>query len=194
MPIGGSITTIYSDRDLPTEAQLRDGQGRIVTRIVRSYDANGRIIEEKQIQDNPMSLFADKFAEEGQPQPTAAQLEAMYRAIKTMLSGRNDAGTSYVYDAQGRETERRELNSWFAKVTTTSYNERGDKIAEVESMTQNALGPTSGGFSMDENGTIVWDNPDAKPQNFQMSSWARRKLAMPINTTATATGRNKPKS
>jgi YD repeat-containing protein len=182
VPIGGNITTIYSDKDLPTEAQLRDGQGRIVTRIVRSYDANGRIIEEKQIQENPMLMFANQFGTEGQPQlaqpqPTAAQLEAINNAMKLMLSGPNGTGTSYSYDAQGRETERRERNSWFAKVTTTSYNERGGKIAELESMTQNAIGPTSGGFSMDESGTIVWDNPAAEPTEFPDEFFGETKVS-----------------
>jgi YD repeat-containing protein len=177
VPIGGKITTIYNDKDLPTEAQVRDGQGLIVTRIVRSYDANGRIIEEKQIQENPMSLFADKFGAEGQPQPTAAQLEAMNTAMKTMLSGRNGAGTWYAYDDQGRVTEMRERNFWFEKVTITSYNEHGDKSVEVETLTNNSTFPVGVAFSMDENGALVQSNPAAKPTELPDSLFGERKAS-----------------
>jgi hypothetical protein len=162
VPIGGNISTIYNDKDLSTEAQLRDGQGRIVTRIVRSYDANGRIKEEKQIQENPALFFVDKFGADGQPQPTAAQLEAMNGAMKSMLNGRNGTGISYVYDAQGRVTEMRYRSSWFAKDTTTSYNEHGDKSEERETMTSNSTVPVGVPFSIDENGTLVQDHPAAK--------------------------------
>jgi YD repeat-containing protein len=163
VPIGGNIATIYNDTDLSAEAQLRDGQGRIVTRIVRSYNAHGRIVEEKQIQENPALFFTDKFCAEGEPQPTAAQLEAMNRAIRSMLSGRNGTGLSYAYDAQGRVTEMRERNFWFVKVTTTSYNEHGDKSVEVETMTDNSALPVGVVFSMDENGALVQSSPVVKP-------------------------------
>jgi hypothetical protein len=60
----GHITTIYDDNQ-PTEAQIRSSEGPIVSRIVRSYDAYGRIIEEKQIQENPALIFDDEFGVEG---------------------------------------------------------------------------------------------------------------------------------
>jgi hypothetical protein len=173
VPIGGNIFTNYNDKDLSTEAQLRDGQGRIVTRIVRRYDAKGRIIGEKQIQENPALFFADKFGAEGQPQPTAAQLEAMNRAMKSMLSGRNGTGTSYAYDDQGQVTEMRERNFWFDKVTTTGYNEHGDKIVEVETMTDNSTFPVGVTFSMDDHGALVQSNPAAK--RTELPDWSFRE-------------------
>ena len=176
VPVGGNIITIYNGNDQPTEAQLRDGQGRIVTRIVRSYDANGRISEENQIQENPALYFADQFGLEGRPQPTAAQLEGMNTAMKQMMGGRNGTGTSYSYDAQGREIEKRERNSWFAKVTTTSYNEHGDKSAESETMADNSTAPAGVQFSMDENGTIVQSDPAAKPTEFPVEMFDGHKV------------------
>ena len=71
--VRGHITTIY-DGNQPTEAQIYDSDGLIVSRIVRSYDAHGRIIEEKQIEENPALIFADKFGAEERPEPTAAHL------------------------------------------------------------------------------------------------------------------------
>jgi YD repeat-containing protein len=176
VPVGGNILTIYNDNDQPTEIQLRDGQGRIVTRIVRSYDQNGRIIEENQIQENPALMFADKFGSEGRPQPTAAQLEAMSKAMKQMMGGRSGTGTSYSYDSQGRVTEKRELNFWFGKVTTISYNQHGDKSAEVEAMTNNSTFPVGVAFSMDENGTLTKTNPSAKPAEFPEKLFGETKV------------------
>jgi hypothetical protein len=71
--VGGNITTIYDGNDQPTEAQIRDGEGRIVTRFVRAYDANGRILEEKQILENPALIFADKLAPGGAVQCRTAR-------------------------------------------------------------------------------------------------------------------------
>jgi len=176
VPIGGNITTIYNDKDLPTETQLRDAQGRIVRRIVHSYDPNGRIIEEKLIEENPALMFADKFGTEGRPQPTAAQLEAMNKAMKQMMGGRNGTGASYSYDAEGRVTEKHERNFMFGKVTTISYNEHGDKITEVETMADNSAVP-AGPFSMDENGTLVQDGRTAEPTEFPAELFGGSKVS-----------------
>ena len=158
VPVGGNILTIYNSNDQPTEVQIRDGQGRVVTRIVRSYDANGRLVGEEPVLENPALMMPPGF--------TDAQFEAMNKHRKWMLGGRNGLGTSYGYDEQGRVIEKRERNSWFAKVTTTSYNEHGDKSAESETMADNSTVPTGVQFSMDENGTIVQSDPAAKPTEF----------------------------
>jgi YD repeat-containing protein len=177
VPIGGNIQTVYNDKDLPTEAQIRDGQGHIVIRVVRSYDVNGRIIEENQIQENPALFFADKFGAEGGPQPTSAQLESMNTAMKSMLSGRNGTGTSYTYDDQGRVTEMRSRNFMFDKVTTNSYNEQGDKSEERETMTSNSTVPVGVPLSIDENGTLVQSNPAAKPTEFPGQLFGETKVS-----------------
>src|SRR5258708_28992636 len=36
VPLGGNITTIYDANDQPTQAQIRAGQDRIVSRIIRT--------------------------------------------------------------------------------------------------------------------------------------------------------------
>ncbi|HEX8882850.1 MAG TPA: hypothetical protein VF749_22565, partial [Candidatus Acidoferrum sp.] len=152
VPVGGNITTIYDGNDQPTEAQIRDGEGRIVTRFVRTYDANGRILEEKQILENPVSLMADKLAPE---EHTAAQLEAMNTVMKLMLGGPSGAGITYAYDAQGRVTEKRQRNFGFDTVTTISYNEHGDPTAQRETMTRDSADPGVTAYSVDPNGTIT---------------------------------------
>jgi YD repeat-containing protein len=165
VPIGGKIITTYNENDQLTEGQLLDGQGRIVRRIVRTYDVNGRLVEEEPIEENPALIHLGTSGAEGQSQFSAAELEAINKATKIMMGGRNGTGTSYRYDAQGRVIEMRERNFVFDRVTTTSYNEHGDKSEEHQTMADNFC-PAGVGFSMDENGTIVWDKPATEPTEF----------------------------
>ena len=160
VPIGGNVTTIYDGNDQPTEAEIRDAEGRLVSRIVRTYDANGRILEEKQILENPALLMA-RLDPDGQPHFNAAQLESLNRVMKSRFS--RPSGTTYAYDAQGRLTEMRTSNFGFDQVTTISYNEHGDKNAQHETMTINSTVPGSLAFSMDENGTIIPDGRTTEP-------------------------------
>jgi YD repeat-containing protein len=155
VPVGGKVATICDDKDQPTEAQIHNREGRILSRVVRSYDAHGRIIEEKQIQENPVWLLADRFSAEER-----AQLSI---AMKSLLNGRNGTGISYAYayDAQGRVTEMRQRNFAADKVTTTSYNEHGDKSLERETITGNSAVPAS--YSVDENGTLIPDKRTTEP-------------------------------
>jgi len=99
----------------------------------------------------------------------------MNKHMKVMLSGRNGTGTSYCYDAQGRVTEMHERNFWFERLTTTSYNERGDKSEELQTMANNLTVPAGVVFSMDENGEFVQDNPDAKPAEFPDEFFGKTK-------------------
>jgi YD repeat-containing protein len=128
-----------------------------VSRIVRTYDANGRLVEEEPFQENPVLFLADKFSAEGQSQPTAAQLEAMNTAMKSLLRGRSGTGTSYIYDEQGRTTKIHDRNFAIEKVTIISYNESGDKSEERTTIAGNSAVPVGAAFSVDENGTLIPD-------------------------------------
>ena len=121
-------------------------------------------------------MFVATSGIEGQPQPTAAQLEAMNKAMKQMMGGRNGTGTSYAYDDQGRITEIHERNFAFDKVTKTSYNEHGDKSAQVETMANNSTAPAGVAFSMREDGTIVQSDPAAKPTEFPVEMFDGHKV------------------
>lgn len=164
VPVSGSIMTIYNNNDQPTEAQLRDSQGRIVTRIVRTYDVNGQLVEEKPVLENPALMFVGTSGIEGQPQPSTAQLEGVNKAMRVMMGGRNATGTSYGYDDQGRVTEMRVRSFMFEKVTTTNYNEHGDKSSEVDVTSDNSNFPFGTAVSVDESGTIIPDSRGAAPK------------------------------
>jgi len=186
---GGKVTTIYGENDKPTEAQVHDAEGRIVSRLVRIYDANGRIMEENQIQENPALLMVDEFSAEQQVALDDKQLEAMNKAMKSMLSGRSGTRKTYTYDPQGRVKEVRDRNFALDTVTTTSYNEHGDKSEERMTLTDNTA------FR------LVWHTPWTKtarsfPRQFPTHrqfrnhrSWT--SLSIVMSTTNTATGPNR---
>jgi len=157
---GGSVTTVFDERGLPIELQILSSEGRVVSRFIRTYDANGRIMEENQIQENPALLMVDRLSGEGQEKPDDKQLEAMNKAMKAMMSGKNGTGKSFTYDSQGRVTEVRDRNSASDSVTTTSYNEHGDKSEERMTTTSNLVFPAGVALTIDEDGTLI---PDSDP-------------------------------
>jgi hypothetical protein len=161
IPPDGKVITVYDENDQPTEQQIRDVGEHIVCRNVRTYDANGRILEEKQIQENPALLFAERFIAEQQVKLTGSQLEAMNSALKLMLAGQNGTGISYSYDAQGRAIEVRERNFAFVRVRTTRYNEQGDKAEERTNIAVNSVIPIGVPHSLNKDGTLVPSGPAA---------------------------------
>jgi YD repeat-containing protein len=155
VPTGGSVTIVYDNRDLPVEMQVLDNGGRIVTRFVRTYDANGRVLEEHQILENPALGMAEKFSAEQGIELDGKQLEAMNKAMKMMMGGRDGTGKSYKYDSERRVIEVRDRNFMVETVTTTSYNEHGDKSEERITTRENHVFPVGVPHSMDETGTLV---------------------------------------
>jgi YD repeat-containing protein len=139
-PGGGSATTIYDEDNRPTEVQVRDAQGQLVSRAVRIYDAEGRVVEEKQILDSPETMIPadlfNKILEESGA--SHEQLREQLRGHLTKLMGGQGGPSSiaYSYDAQGRvqETRRQIFNQEFRIETT--YNEQGDKASEITRSTQ----------------------------------------------------------
>lgn len=105
LPGGGSATTTYDENDRATEVQVRDANGELVNRALRIYDAQGHIIEEKQILDNPETMIpsearAQMLQESGL---SADQLQQELRAqlTKLMAGQPGPYSLSYRYDTHG---------------------------------------------------------------------------------------------
>jgi YD repeat-containing protein len=67
---------IYDPDDHPTEMQVRGADGQLVTRIVRTYDAEGRLTEERILEKNMPTPFLKWVSAEQQAELTPAQLKA----------------------------------------------------------------------------------------------------------------------
>src|SRR6266480_6852861 len=100
VPLGGNVTTSYDENDRPTEAQIRDAAGRLVSRFVRKYDENGQISEEKPFLENPALLFLGRLSVEDRAKLNPAQINALSDGMRTVLGGQAPAGTSFSYDTQ----------------------------------------------------------------------------------------------
>ena len=63
MPEGGNVTTLSDENNQATELQIRGADGTIILRFVRTYNANGRVTEEKMIWENPAAYILDSIPE-----------------------------------------------------------------------------------------------------------------------------------
>ena len=162
VPVGGSIISIYDGHDEPAEARVLDPGGQTVSRFVRTFDANGRVVEENQERENPGLMFAGRFSSEDRARIDDKEMEALNKAAKTMLSGLRGTGTTYTYDSHGRMIEYRERNFVFEKITTIIYNAQGDKAEERTAITSNSVIPVGAEYSIDKNGAFVPAQPEVE--------------------------------
>ncbi|MGD1024910.1 MAG: hypothetical protein ABR880_19155 [Candidatus Sulfotelmatobacter sp.] len=161
VPVGGSVTTIYDENDRPVEAQIRDAEDHLVSRVLRTYNTAGLISEERPMLDDPTSMFLDRLPAEEWAQLNPAQVQAIKRGLSTLLGGKAQRGTLHTYDAQNRVTNVRESTFVFQKTTTIIYNDQGDRAEEHTSFTANSAVPIGVPFSVNEDGTLTPSNPAA---------------------------------
>jgi hypothetical protein len=145
LPGGGSATTLYDDHDRATEVQVRDASGELVNRALRTYDAQGRVIEEKQILDNPETMIPSemraKLLEESGLSSDQLRQELRGQLTKLMAGQSGPYTVSHSYDSRGRvnQTTRRIFNQE-DKIETT-YNEHGDTESEITRSTRSGEEP-----------------------------------------------------
>jgi len=148
LPGGGTATTIFDDNDRPKEAQIRDASGAIATRAFRTYDLQGRITEEKQVQENLVAMFPpDALAKlKNESGLSTEQLQQGLTAqLSQLMGGQNSIySVAYQYDSDGRvvHASRRIFNH--QEEIEITYNERGDPDSEItRSARPTEEGPTA---------------------------------------------------
>lgn len=94
VPMGGNLITLYDENDRAIEAQVREAQGTIVSRVVRSYDAKGRMVEEKPIWENPILMMLEKVPDEQRVQLSTEQIKQVNEQMSAVLGGKEQAGIS----------------------------------------------------------------------------------------------------
>jgi YD repeat-containing protein len=135
LPDGGTTTTIYDEQDQPTEIQVRDPDGELISRAVRTYDAQGHIAEEKQISDSPELMFPASMRASMLEQSglSADQLrQEMHAQIMKLMGGNSGlSAESYEYDTHGRMSHKsRRIFNQKEDIETT-YNEHGEIESEI---------------------------------------------------------------
>lgn len=156
IPAGGSLTTIYNERDQPVEGQIRDAQGQLVIRVVRRYDSRDRILSEEDEIESPESVVPPELLDK--MKLNDAQLRGLGAWITANL---RSVAFSYSYDSEGRLTGQHRRTGTMEETTTTSYNERGEKAREI---TISTTDPAAGvEYGMDDEGNMV-PQTSPKPQ------------------------------
>jgi YD repeat-containing protein len=135
LPGGGNATTMYDEHDRATEIQVRDADGEVVNRVVRTYDAQGHVVEEKQIWDSFEAMFPAeihaKMLEESGLSADELRQELQTQLTKLMGGQAGPFAVSYRYDTHGRvnHTTRRIFNE--GQEIETAYNAHGDLASEI---------------------------------------------------------------
>lgn len=121
---GGSLTTTYNEQGVAIGAELRDATGKLLGHIGRKFDSEGRIVGEEQFADAPRELdLPEEFRSKLNPE--------QMKTMGAFVAGAQNLSISYSYDHQGRVLERRRAGGVFGEeVTTTTYNDQGDKSSE----------------------------------------------------------------
>ncbi len=160
-----SIKTTYNDRDQPKETQAYDSDGRLLSRLVRTYDGKGRISDVKTIVEDPTSLFpakaqAQMITESGLPPD---EVRAQLKKVLSAFIG--DSRKSYTYDSQGHITEAVLNYGLFGGSVsrTYTYNDHGDVAEERTTFTKSTSSlPIGVTFHSDEDGNLFPDKPPSE--------------------------------
>jgi len=152
VPMGGSVITTYDEGveldcgrcgkkhsvQNPIEIRILTADGQIVSQYVRKYDASGRLVEEKTLQQNDGLLFLDRMTPEQKAAVTPEGAQAYAKELNEMR-GKLPPETKYKYDAKGRLIEKRERTRFVEQTTTIEYNDRGDIERKRETFTNNSV-------------------------------------------------------
>ena len=133
-PGGGWVVTPFNESGQPIESRVYGPNGELIRRLMRSYDAKGRVVESAYVVENLESL-REVLRE------THAGLRSNPEALETLLTEQLGdhsvfSRISYVYDDQGRVSEvDGDWGHSEKTITKTTYNDHGDAAEEFTTRT-----------------------------------------------------------
>ena len=145
VPQGGTVKTLYDESDRPVETQVYTAEAQMMQRLVQSYDAAGRPTETKVVLGDIAAVFPAEM--KAQLLNEAGGAEELQRQVAQLFGGQGEMfKTSYVYDAQGRLTEKRVHVGYSQEmVTSYVYDNNGNKIKETSKTSGDANPPRNDG-------------------------------------------------
>jgi len=140
-PVGGLVKTLFNERDQPTESQIYEANGQLTSRLVRRYDAEGRVSESNYVIENIEFILPAEAREQLMAEPGASE-ELKKQLIQLLGAQREFSRNSYIYDAEGRVAEKHfRVGAHQEMITKITYNDNGDKMQE-HTTTVGDLNPT----------------------------------------------------
>jgi len=162
-----SFKTIYNERDQPMETKAYDADGRLLGRLIRTFDDEGRINGTKEVIDDPLSRFPEKQLNEIIGQATA-QSGVTHDEVRSQLSKQfamihGGSDKTYAYDSDGLISKVTFNTGMLGTTTRTyAYNDHGDVILEHTVMTMDARIPLGVPFHVDESGKAIPDKASSE--------------------------------
>jgi YD repeat-containing protein len=141
VPSGGRVLINCDENNEGTEMRILTADGKVVTHMVRMYDLDGRLLEEKTLEQNRGLLFLDGMPAEQRALLSPEQIQAFAEQLNALEP--KNAGAKYTYDSEGRLTKMQERNFAFERTKTRVYNEHGDRVEEREEFRENPATSTS---------------------------------------------------
>ena len=122
---GGIVETSYNERGQPVERRIVDDEGTLLFRILHTYDANGRLGEQRLVTEN------FNLPKELREQIPSEQRAAVLAQLKTEMGSAtqglfSDAERSYVYNSEGRLAERHMRMGPIREDLVWTFGSRGD--------------------------------------------------------------------
>jgi len=138
VPMGGTVTMTYDLHDNPTELQIHTADGQRLTRMVRTYDPQGRLTQERTLEKDLAFYWLEQMPPEQRPRLSPEQIQELSKDLNNRV--KRPDGATYTYDSNGRITKKCEWNIPFEHTTTILYNEHGDKAEERHTFEDNVVG------------------------------------------------------
>lgn len=121
-PGAATLTTVYNERDQPTDILFHDTAGRQLSRVEFRYDEAGRMVEEA----------LTKTEEALPPEMLASLNQAQLETVRALFgAGGQPIQRTFRYDGQGRVESRLHIGPLGGDCKTVTYNDNGDQIQEV---------------------------------------------------------------
>jgi YD repeat-containing protein len=130
IPTGGHVKISYNEQDQPVEWQVSDANGDLTNRLIRTYDANSRVVEIRYTLENFLFSLPAESQQQIMAEPGAAE-EMAAQLTKLLGEQRNFTRTTYAYDAGGRLIEQHHyIGHSMDQTTKITYNDHSDKLEE----------------------------------------------------------------
>jgi len=114
--------------------------GALTGRAFRAYDEQGRVLEEKMMMDDPLTMIPAK-EQSRLLQESGEAAQALRDQLTQFLGGSEMWSVKYTYDTQGRKIQTlRNTFNHIKEEITISYNRQGDVAKETSQDTTSGTG------------------------------------------------------